>query len=187
LDGGDAGADAGLDAPLDVAVDSGPDVGVDSGVKRVFVTRTAVNGAFGGVAAADVICQADADDAGIGGVWIAWVGTDSPAPVEPGARVSGTHPYRTMNDASIGTALYTDGPLVPIRFGPDKSSVDAVVWTGALAGGQRSGSDCGGWKNTTGSATVGTSFAFGIGGKWANDIGQVPGCDNTYHFYCFEK
>ena len=86
--------------------------------KRVFVTAAKYNGDLGGLAGADAKCQAAADAAGLGGIFMAWLsdGLDSPGtrfltlPLGPyitinGATVAGSYGDLTNGTGNINTPL----------------------------------------------------------------------------------
>ncbi len=58
------------------------------GVKRVFVTSTPYNGAFGSVQKGDALCVATAKAAGVGGTWVAWLSDQTKEAVDHVSDVS---------------------------------------------------------------------------------------------------
>lgn len=152
----DSGIDAGgIDAG---PIDGGRDVGVDESAKdafvpvdaasadlRVFVTSTQHDGAFAGgvrdgdgVAQAhqvgDSICQMLADDAELGGTWVAWLSTPAEDAID---HVTGAGPWRdTMGEIAIADrAALAAMPSVAISHDETGAAVTGLVWTGTNTGG----------------------------------------------------
>lgn len=80
--------------------------------KKVFVTSQLYKANFGGLAAADAICQATARGAGLGGTYKAWLSTGrrvtgaaaSDTTISPATRFTQFQgPYKTLNGLTIAT------------------------------------------------------------------------------------
>jgi hypothetical protein len=188
----DAIADGDVTDALDASFDGSPVA------KRVFVTAESFTGDFSSSKGdpqlyADALCKASANKTGS---WIAWLSvTGKPAIDRLPANVewhltTGKLPLVFASKAGIAA-----GPLVNIDvdFGGNPVNLDIsdggvpFVYTGTLASGLASGSNCNGW--TTQSPAGGTA------GKpdpsvikrteWTELI--TVSCVNSYRIYCFEQ
>ena len=167
--------------------------------RTVFVTSKLYTGKLGGLAGADAQCQMLAEDAGLPGIFLAWL---SDGAVTPATRfVQSTVPYVLTTGIPIAQNWkdLTDNTLVhaidttesqggaPIPAGGCGGGTKPVVWTNSLADGKAWGPDsCGGWNNTTGIARLGhakaTSFAWS---KFCE--GQANSCAWKAALYCIEQ
>lgn len=173
-----------------------------SGSRRVFVTSIGYTGNLGGLEGADAKCQERANAASLGGIWRAWLSTNSQS-----AASRLTHPvqgYRRTDGAVISeswTGLVTGSPLVApelTEYGVQTPYVGAGSvtgcswaagyffhpWTATTNEGAYSGPDCDGWTSTSATGRV------GLGGyslsQWTN---WCPGfgCSSSQPLYCFEQ
>ena len=169
-----------------------PDDGCEAEGRRVFVTPEPVLPSFGGAAKADEICQKVADDAHLGGTFLAWV---SEAGSEVAMRF--THPavpYRLQSGTVIAngwTALVSPPIAHPIDEDPNGMVVPSTeTWTGTLENGLYSGVDCAGWSsvsiNTLGSVGLTSNVQTGPDIGWSEVY--LQNCDRTnVHLYCFQQ
>ncbi|MBL8610718.1 MAG: hypothetical protein JNL38_25485 [Myxococcales bacterium] len=191
--GSDAAAAA--DAPAPPPADSGSsDAIADAGaeadgpppMKRVFVTEGSFPGDFGGFGPADSICTNEAGVAGLLGGFGAWLSTDdvdANGRFKPGAyyATGGKGPSRAITLPAVGQALDS-----AIAFTAKGDPVDAIVWTGTLATGIRSGQSCTSWTSRGGPAVVGTTGRTArTTAAWTNN--GTASCAETKRFYCFER
>jgi hypothetical protein len=119
---------------------------------RVFVTTGTSDGNFGGVDAGDAWCQDEADDAGLTGIYMAWLSNRT---ISPFTRFSvTTGPYRLVDGTVVanGWADLTDGSIlnkINKTATGDTLSVGAT-WTGTGPDGKphiTAGHDCDGWTS----------------------------------------
>ena len=156
----------------------------------VFVTRAAFQGNFGGLAGADARCQSAAGDAGLPGVFRAWLSTTA----EPaGARVARKDvPYVMPGGIRVADnyADLTDGDLAhPIdrtEYG-DAVPSPFLARTATTSDGRALSPTCADWTSrrrydggTWGATDAATS-------DWSR-TGVFPGrCDYLAHLYCLEQ
>ena len=156
----------------------------------VFVTRAAFQGNFGGLAGADARCQAAARQAGLPGVFRAWLST---AAIPAGARIAHKDvPYVMPGGIRVADnyADLTDGELAhPIDRTEYGNAVPSpfLARTATTPDGQALSPTCADW----------TSRRRYDGGAWgATDAttsdwsrtGVFPGrCDYLAHLYCLEQ
>ena len=156
----------------------------------VFVTQAAFQGNFGGLAGADARCQAAARQAGLPGVFRAWLST----PAEPaGARIAHRNvPYVMPGGIRVADtyADLTDGDLAhPIDRTASGAAVASpfLARTATTAAGRALSPTCADW----------TSRRRYDGGWWGavdmatpawSRTGVFPGrCDYLAHLYCLEQ
>jgi len=162
--------------------------------KLVFVTSDTFDGNLGGLAGADAICQAAADNAipPLSGVFKAWLSdnTDSPSTRFTQATV----PYKLTDGTTIANdwADLTDGSLAaPINVTENGGLPGGLpyVWTSTTATGSAElcCANCSEW---TSNAPI---FADGWWGNsaasnasWTDTNTGAP-CINLVHLYCFEQ
>lgn len=155
--------------------------------KYVFVAD-ARDGNMGGLTGADAICQAEADAAGLPGIYKAWLSdnTDSPST----RFTQSEYGYINTRNEVIATdwADLTDGtinvPLNITEFGAQASG--GSTWTGSLSDGTAngSGSYCGDWTSTAGTERRGANNVTNSG--WS-DAFSPTACTSTLPFYCFQQ
>jgi hypothetical protein len=204
---GATGPDASHHEPVDGALNDGGH-STDGGrrEKRLFLTHDGWDGdlvsaahtlglaATTGIVAADALCNRAAAQAGLGGVWVAWL---SDATHDAIARVVDVGPWYRVDGAKVfdNEAALTGNPLVAIELDergndteltPDGGGLANVPWTGTLANGTRSPSTCGDWTSNSSSThgLVGANTAT-TQRKWTE--GSLPLCDQPYPLYCFEQ
>ena len=193
-------SDTGTDAATEDAF--GP-VDAASTDLRVFATSSLPHGNFGGeirddegVAQAhqvgDAICQGLADDAGLGGTWVAWLSTPAEDAID---HVTGAGPWRDTTGEIVfaDRAALASTPTLAITHDETGSDVTGLVWTGTATGGLSvlgdatndtydcyhfgySGTDTG-TGGITGDATATST--------WTRSA--VTRCNQMARLYCFEQ
>ena len=159
--------------------------------KRAFVTNQNFNGNLGGVVGADAKCQTAADNAGVGGVWQAWVADDAVFPDNmPSFRwdTLSLGPYFKFNGVVIDSnfaALFDQQLTNPLSTTETGVGVNSGVWTGILSDGQVSDFNCTDWSTADGGvlATVGNSATKQQG--WTSIT--TANCASPLKLYCFEQ
>jgi hypothetical protein len=166
--------------------DSAADVTIASRRRAVFVTQKTVTGAFGGLTEGDEVCKGEANDAGLGGTFVAWLSTST---VDAKSRlVTDAGWYLLGPDAGAvftGPSAIANGsfPKVPITRDARGQNVDGGVWTGTRQDGTTYASDCTGWKTTSGTGVPGL-----VGAQDETWTGAAPDfCNVTKRLICFEK
>ena len=158
--------------------------------KTVFVTSTLHTGDLGGLAGADAICASRALEAGLDGMYLAWLAVDNPAPTGPNDRfVQSVVPYVRTDGVQVAADYadlidgQIDNPINVDETGatvPD--SVDPLVFTGT----NPDGSVVGGCFGYT------VDGGFGFGGLYDRTDGgwtlftEIP-CQTPSRIYCMEQ
>ena len=153
--------------------------------RKVFATSNGVNGAFGGIAAADARCQNRADAAGLGGRYLAWLSDSS---TSPASRFDRLGSFQLVDGTMVADnwADLTDGTLDhAISMDEYGNAVSGLAWTGTRTNGTASPDTCEGW-------TVADSTQRGYQGDVprANPAWTYlssTGCHVTARLYCFEQ
>ncbi|HVU03689.1 MAG TPA: DUF1554 domain-containing protein [Polyangiaceae bacterium] len=159
--------------------------------KRVFVTKDTFDGNLKGTAAsglegADALCQAAADDASLGGTWVAWLSDsghdaiDRIADVGPWYRIDG---QKVFDDKA---AITTTGPAVAISRGPKNEVVSFLPWTGTKSDGTRTPHNCNDWQSSD-SSNSGTCGSSSATATWTETGPTGLPCSIPYNLYCFEQ
>lgn len=172
--------------------------------RRVFVSSETVPSDFGGALAADAKCQELADNAGLGGEFVAWLGSSQGHPAERLVQhqvryllVDGTlvaENWWDLTDSMLRHPIdLTEMGTAPTGDTLDCNELeDTAVWTGTDANGEDFGIDwaCSDWSGTGERVGVGSYDRIGRGWTDACRI-QAPGGDpcagQSAHLYCFEK
>lgn len=154
--------------------------------KRVFVSSTITQGAFGGLPGADARCQSAADAVSLGGVYKAWV---SNATGSPSTRFThSTLPYALLDGTQIAAnwAALTSGSLShAIDLTETMIIHQDYVYSGTNPDGTYFGApDCNGWTSSSplDQGMVGYSPD---PGQWSH-VG-ILACDAPEAIYCFEQ
>ena len=160
------------------------------GGNRVFVTSTKHSGSFGGLAGADAECQARADEARLGGTWMAWMGdgVDGPATrfiqsADPYQRVGGGEVaanWADLIDGTIGVPLNHDETGAELPADDDMIVFTAVFHTG----GNPTPVNCEAWTEASDSF-VPTGLATATDTGWT--VTAPHNCSEMRHIYCFEQ
>ena len=159
--------------------------------KRAFVTDGRWLGDLGGVAGADSKCQAEAEDASLGGSWLAWIADATTSPVERFARAAAGYVRLDGQVLSTSWSDTVDGNLAaPLSYTPTGVTLTgSSAWTGVFADGARGpgGGDCAGWTSSESGGVGGAAGLVdesdGLWTIWANQpCHLVPSS-----LYCFEQ
>jgi len=163
------------------------DDGCETQGRRSFVTSQPVIANFGSAILGDAVCQAFADAALLGGVWMSWTADDATTPelrfVQSGV------PYFLVDQTMVAAdwADLTDGTLMA-GIALDElgaSKFGAEVWTGIDFMGTP-GDTCFDWTSAS-DADVGTvGFAGGVNVDAGSVYLQFCNRDNV-RLYCFEQ
>ena len=140
----------------------------------IVVTGKRVDGDFGGLQAADRICQ---QEVAVPGTWKA-VLSDGNASADGRIQVK-SEVYNESGDRVAKAGKLFDGSL-------DRSvrSTHAHVWTGSNANGTAAGSDCNGWSSNSRGDDGMIGHGDDSGGAWLGD--RDDDCNNQNHFYCID-
>jgi len=162
--------------------------------KRIFITTTKRDGAFGSLAAGDAYCQAAATGAGLTGSFMAFLSITGANAVD---RLNGDGPWYTMDRQTLifsgkrtgSQPISGVGPAVALtqnEIGQDLGA-NVYYWTGTDPGGVASTSNCVGWTNNAvspfASGTVGTAGT--SNGQWT--AWNPMTCYSQAHLLCFEN
>lgn len=164
------------------------DTGMIGGPNFMFVTSTLhAGGSLGGLAGADGICQARADEAGLDGSYIAWLSLpgddarDRVGDARGWVRPDGRPVADDLTQLLSGVFYY------PPRLDEQGTAVIAeTVWTGTTAEGIAISLDdlavCGGWADPAaiGNASIGD---IGAGISWWTQWASQP-CTNQSRLLC---
>lgn len=172
--------------PAAVCVPGDDNVCVAAPRKLVFVSITATDGAFGGAAAADGLCQSEASAAALGGTFKAWV---SDGMTNPATRFTqATVPYKRIDGVTVAddwTDLI-DGTLdAPIDRDSLGTPTAAGVWTGTATTGATGAFHCSSWTTAMPLplGTAGTTSS--MGAQWTQQT--FASCAELRRLYCFEQ
>jgi len=160
--------------------------------KLVFLTSAAYDGDLGGLSGADAKCNALAVDAGLLGIYKAWL-SDSTA--SPSTRFTRSDlPYTRVDGTVVANdwADLTDGMLAaPISVTETGATIGAseYVWTDSDEDGTAHGSNCLDWTASS-NGEVGifgdpTKTGVGLGAGWT--VSLAAPCNAPLHLYCFEQ
>lgn len=191
----DVDASVEIDAPLDldvsldldapIAADAGRDGGRPPGLgpNVAFVSTARVRGDFGGIAAADALCDAEAAAAGLPGNFVAWLGSPVASAASRLGSASGwVRPdglvVATSRDALTGAQLLHTITQRADRTPSPSSASDPYIGGAA---------DCAGWTTASpavsgGVGRMGSTEPTGDG--WGTGGGSS--CDTMRPFYCFQ-
>jgi len=163
--------------------------------RAVFVTEFKHTGALGGLAGADAVCQAEADAAGLPGVFLAWLSNMSAGPDErfthsdiPYVLLSGDRVADDWDDLADGSlqTVITVSPAGPLALAPT-----AKVWTNTLPDGTPHNAGdgpedycCNGWTWELGSG-LSALIWFNAYPVWT--YGPSTPCLGAHHLYCFQQ
>lgn len=172
---------------------------VPNQVYRVFLTSSNHNGNLGGLAGADAVCKARANEAGLGGLWKAWLSDSNSSPVSrfnnksefAWVRIDGVTVANNFQDLTDGTILN------PINVTERGALVNPGAWpaygrvrTNTAFDGRiyNPGYSCSNF--TYGYSWYGSahgSFGATAGGLWSFDPNQTGNCSWSMPIYCFEQ
>jgi hypothetical protein len=186
-DGGTSGPDAAL------LVDANAGDG-DAGASRVvFVSINTSNGRMGfggglqGLVGADTECNAEAAAAGLAGVYVAWLSTDTTNAIE--RLPAGTSWTLRGGDRVFASkeAIVGAPPLKAITEGPGGVAVSpgGKLWTGTLPSGLKATARCGQGFDQANPGTFGRTGTVGATTtEWTDDLSS-PACAGTFRILCF--
>ncbi len=155
---------------------------------RVFVTNNSWTGNLGGLAGADQKCAQAATNAGLRGIWKAWISDDCKDAKE--RLYHSTFPYVRLDGVTIAKNWddLTDGSLssaiLVTEYGQNATDF-SNVWTATDATGTAIPSQfyCGGWTTPSGRGGIGVWDHTDSGWTY---YGAVS-CDAPGRLYCFEQ
>ncbi len=154
--------------------------------KRVFLTSTTTNGAFGGTTGADAICANLAANAGLSGTYKAWVSVTG-----DGVSTRFTHSstaYRLVDGTLVANDWtdLSDGTLAhAINRDESGNAVTSDVWTATNTTGAPLANDCSDFTSSS-SGVMGTcGNASQSNSLWTNS--SAPPCSFALRLYCFEQ
>ena len=166
-------------------------------VKRVFVTSSTFNGnlaatgvAADGLAGADKLCAAAAQNANLGGTWVAWLSTSTTNAID---RIGHNGPWYLVDRTTLvfpAKGAILSGPLVPI----DLSEYEAQppgwgnVWTGTGSNGHLvdAAHNCSDWTTSQWPADGTTGVRFFTTTAWTGYY-AAPCNESNGRLYCFEQ
>jgi hypothetical protein len=155
---------------------------------HVFVTSTTHTGDFGGLAAADEICQQQAQAANLPGTYKAWLSDSTSSPNTRFVKSPG--PYQLVDGTRVADnyADLTDHALDALidrtEFG-QAVTMPFQCWTYTDSNGSAyGGSDhCSNWTSTSGEGHYGMTIT--TSHNWSN-WNSNP-CSQAYRLYCFQQ
>ena len=159
--------------------------------KTVFVTSTQTHqGNFGGVAAADNICQTLADAVPLdatNGIYRAWLSTTATSPATDGAWTKAMIEYRLVNGTKVADDYMdlTDGSLdAPINRDELGNAVaPTLALTGTIDNGFVATTTCSDWTSLAGFGTAGDTTS--TTPAWTT-FGTLFTCSAAFRLYCFQ-
>ena len=178
--------------PASPVVEADRDRPCEGGPCRVFVTSTRHEGNLGGIAGADAICGARAEEVQLSGTFLAWLSDDESSPST--RFVQAPFPY-VLLDGTVVAANWESltGQRLEHHIDVTELGVEAVglgtVWTRTLPNGIAAsfglGPDCGGWTRSD-------SNAFGTNGQHQGNLALwsfigASSCNARLRLYCFEQ
>jgi hypothetical protein len=160
----------------------------------VYVTSSAQDGALGGLAGADAICQMLAQDASLPGTYRAWLSDGVSSPSTRFTRATSTY---TLIDGTViaeNWAQLTSGSLRCAIDLAETGSHGAVmgdtVWSNTLPDGTPAGTSpgehCAGWTSAEGTDDGHIGDPFATDANWTH-IGTRMFCLITQRLYCFQQ
>lgn len=175
-----------------VVADDGPPVPR----RRVFATSEAHAANLGGLAGADVRCQAAADLAKLGGTYRAWISTSVlaakdrlPATSFDYVLVDGTLVAHGSAGLASGSLLHaidrTEAGGMPPVLTAACSAGGRGAWTDTAEDGSEKGYDCGGWTFESVSIVGWTGSPAAAGATWTSSCGIK--CSEKASLYCIEQ
>lgn len=161
---------------------------VDEGCEKiVFVTQNSHLANFGGIEGADAICQAEADTAGLEGVFLAWLSDSTNSPSTRFTKSS--YPYVLANGTVVATDWedLTDGSLLsPInRVATGGAHLSGHVWTSTTIAGTSRVDNCNNWTSSSGDWLAYDGNLLYSNYAWTDHTHQW--CTIRLKLYCFQQ
>lgn len=157
-----------------------------------FLTAKMTSGNIGGVGAADAICQTEANEAGLSGVYKAWLSADGSSAAARG--VVGMDPLGIFMPDGSGLGTWGDvkskGVAKPLNITAKGIKADDLsgVWTNTRSTGeQKSVNSCKGWQDGSagGNPNGGSgSPSASLSESWTDQ--GYSDCNMLFHLYCFQ-
>lgn len=151
----------------------------------MFVTTESRQGDFGGLSAADAICQSEADAAGHVQTFKSILSTSG---VNARTRVKIRSPIYNTNGNKLRdtyASLWSGSLLSSVGYHADGISGNRPTWTGTGASGMFTGYDCSGWTSANAGVT-GTEGSSVNNSPWV-DMGAAAACSESKSFYCLSE
>jgi hypothetical protein len=165
-------------------------VGGSPSERRVFVTSTVQTAALGGIAGADALCATQADEAGLGRNFKAWLSTTLSSVADADRLSQNGGPFVRVDEVIVANdwADLVDGALLaPISLDATGQASAGDVWTGTLPNGDSyTFDDCAAFTSesgTAGQALCGNSTSTST--TWTDN--QPARCSSTLRLYCIEQ
>jgi hypothetical protein len=167
-------------------------------VHRAFITDHTFAADFGGLRGADALCQGEADAAGLGGGWLAWLADDTG---DPTTRFIHTSAFVRLDGVTIASSFgELVGGSIENRITSTPTGQDlpnAGCWTNVSIGahppktaaGDNTPTSCANWTSRDGSLQGGRGFNNMTDREWT--FSGTQRCDTNVipanHLYCFEQ
>lgn len=160
--------------------------------KLVFVSgETFAGNSLGGLVGADQKCNAEAQQAGLSGTFMAWLSDSTGSPATRFTRGSG---YQLVNGSVVANSFedLTDGMLLASialdAMGGTPASPficsGAEVWTNTTVQGEAGTESCGDWSNDVERGSAGHSSR--VDEAWTTECPTIA-CFVLLPIYCFEQ
>ncbi len=164
-----------------------PAITAPANAKKVFITAVSYRGNFGGLDAADTICQGRAHALGLPNhdkfkAWLSdGLGNDA---ID---RFSSDGPWYRLDGVKVADSKtdLTDGELFTSINYTGTSYIGDVVWTGTTVAGQYKSPSCANWTSSAGTDNGIYGSSTLIDASWTEWLGTWR-CDFTAGLYCFE-
>lgn len=138
------------------------------------------------LAGADAICQQEADEEGLGGVFLAWLSVRGSSPVDRFMPAPGRYAQRDGSIVAESWDALVAGERGQIIRGPHSEDwYGRSAWTGTTAEGHAAATNCNGWTAAAKDLLGGTGLVGGLGASWT-DNGEFE-CRAYLKLYCFEQ
>ena len=165
-------------------------VGGSPSARRVFVTSTRQTALLGGIVGADELCATQADEAGLGRNFKAWLSTTLSSVADADRLSQDGGPFVRVDEVIVANdwADLVDGALLaPISLDATGQARAGDVWTGTLPNGDSyTLDDCTAFtseSSTVGQALCGSSTS--VTATWTQS--QTPRCSTLLRLYCIEQ
>jgi hypothetical protein len=145
-----------------------------------------MQGNFGGLAAADALCQAEGTTNFGAGTYMAWLSDDSATAAD---RLNHSEvSYRLPSGTTVADdwSDLTDGSLdSPINQTATGASATGYVWTGTVHNGNGSLSPCLNWTSNSGSEFGPVGDTSAVDSTWSFYSAVL--CNGSHSLYCLEQ